>query len=35
MIIAAEYSFNSGDGLRNTHPHLLTELENIIGPYAR
>ena len=30
MIIAAEYSFNGGDGIRETYPHLLTELEEII-----
>ena len=31
MIIAAEYSFNNGERLRNSHSHLLTELEEIIA----
>lgn len=30
MIIAAEYSFNDGHRLRQVHPYLLTELEEII-----
>ena len=31
MIIAAEYSFNKGDSIRETHPHLLQEVEEIIA----
>ena len=31
MIIAAEYSFNDGDGIRETYPQLLAELEEIIA----
>ena len=31
MIIAAEYSFNNGDSIRKTHPHLLQEVEEIIA----
>lgn len=31
MIIAAEYSFNNGHSIRNTHPHLLRELEDVIA----
>ena len=31
MIIAAEYSFNGGDSIRETHTHLLQEVEDIIA----
>ncbi|MCY3664958.1 MAG: BglII/BstYI family type II restriction endonuclease [Gemmatimonadetes bacterium] len=31
MIIAAEFAFNNGHVIRNTHPYLLEELEDIIA----
>lgn len=31
VIIVAEYSFNNGDSIRKTHPHLLQEVEEIIA----
>ena len=31
MIIAAEYSFNDGHSIQETHPHLLKEVEDIIA----
>ena len=31
MIIAAEYAFNNGDIIRETHPQLMQELEDIIA----
>ena len=31
MIIAAEYSFNDGHSIRQTHPYLLQEVEDIIA----
>ena len=31
MIIAAEYSFNDGHSIQETHPHLLQEVEDIIA----
>ncbi len=31
MIIAAEYSFNGGDSIKETHTHLLQEVEDIIA----
>ena len=31
MIIAAEYSFNGGDSIQNTHPYLLQEVKDLIA----
>ena len=31
MIIAAEYPFNRGDSIQNTHPYLLQEVKDIIA----
>ena len=31
MIIAAEYSFNDGNSIRQTHSYLLQEIEDIIS----
>lgn len=31
MIIAAKYPFNKGDSIRETHSHLLQEVEEIIA----
>lgn len=31
MIIAAEYSFNGGDSIKETHSHLIEEVVDIIG----
>ena len=31
MIIAAEYPFNDGDSIKETYPHLLQEIEEIIA----
>ncbi|MDD9974957.1 MAG: BglII/BstYI family type II restriction endonuclease [Candidatus Poribacteria bacterium] len=31
MIIAAEYSFNNGDSIKEKYPHLLQEVEDIIA----
>ena len=31
MIIAAEYPFNNGDSIKDTHPYQLQDVENIIN----